>query len=97
MLRHVVLIRLLPDATEDQRQAILDGLRGLPAQIPEIHRYEVGADLGLRDGNPPIGVVALFENAGDWRTYLEHPAHVAVVQGAIEPASSERVSIQFTV
>lgn len=97
MLRHVVLIRLRPDATGDQRQAVLDGLRSLPAQIPEIQGYEVGDDLGLRDGNPQIGVVALFEDEAAWRTYLAHPAHVAVVQGAIEPASDERISIQFTV
>jgi hypothetical protein len=97
MFRHVVLIRLRPDAPDGQRQAILDGLRSLPAQIPEIRGYEVGADLGLRDGNPDIGIVAQFEDEDAWRTYLAHPAHVAVVQGAIEPAAGERVSIQLTV
>jgi hypothetical protein len=97
MFRHVVLIRLRADATDDQRRAILDGLRGLPAQIPEIRAYEVGADAGLREGNPGIGVVALFDDAGGWQAYLQHPAHVAVVRGAIEPVSTERISIQFPV
>jgi hypothetical protein len=97
MLRHVVLIRLRPDATPADRDAIVEGLRSLPAQIPEIQAYEVGTDAGLRPGNPEVGLVALFADEAAWRTYLEHPAHVAVVSTHIAPVSTERISVQFTV
>jgi hypothetical protein len=97
MFRHVVLFRFRADATDEQRQAALDGLRGLPAQIPEIRDYQVDFDLGLNEANFDIGVVALFDDEQGWRTYLDHPAHVEVVTTRIRPLGTERAAIQFPV
>jgi hypothetical protein len=97
MFRHVVLFRFRPDTTAEQRQAALDGLHALPGQIPEIREYHVGADLGLRDGNFDLAVVALFDDEAGWRTYLDHPAHVAVASGLIRPFAAGRASVQFPV
>lgn len=97
MFRHIVLFRLRPDATDGQRRALVEGLRALPARIPEIRGYDVGADAGLRDGNHDVGVAALFDDEAAWRAYLEHPAHVAAVSELVTPVVSERASVQFTV
>jgi quinol monooxygenase YgiN len=97
MLRHVVLMRFDPEAGDRARQALIDGLRALPAQIDGITTYEVGMDAGLRDTPWDLGVVALFEDEAAWRAYLDHPAHVAVVKNLIPPAVIDRTSLQMTV
>ena len=60
MIQHVVLITFVPEATDEQRQAVADALRVLPSTISEIVSYHVGLDLGLAEGNASIGVVAQF-------------------------------------
>jgi hypothetical protein len=97
MFRHLVLIRFTPEATAEQRQAVLDGLQSLPAQIPEIIGYHAGLDAGLREGNHDLGIAAVFADESGWRTYVDHPAHVKVITELIRPIAAERVSVQFTV
>jgi hypothetical protein len=97
MFRHLVMFRFKPEVTDDQRAAALAALQALPSRIPEIAGYHVGVDLGLRDGNFELGVAAVFADEAAWRTYLAHPAHVAAVEGHINPNVAERASIQYTV
>src|SRR4051812_14760933 len=95
MLRHVVLIKWTDDATPEQTASAVSALRALPAAVPEIRAYEVGTDLGLRDGTYDVGIVAQFDDADGWRAYLGHPAHVAVLADLISPIAANRVSVQF--
>jgi hypothetical protein len=97
MLRHVVLFRLHPETSSERRDALVDALDALPAQIPEIRSFEVAADEGLRDGSWDVGVVALFDDEAGWRTYLDHPAHVSVVDDHVRPLVAERASVQLMV
>jgi hypothetical protein len=97
MFRHLVLFRFKPDVTDEQRAAVADVLRALPPQIPEITGYHVGLDANLREGNWDLGVAAVFADEAGWRTYLDHPAHVAAVADHIVPNVVERASVQFTV
>jgi len=52
-------------------------------------------DLGLVDGNHQLAIVGRFASPEDLTTYLEHPAHVAVVRDLITPVSPERARIQI--
>jgi len=74
---------------------IVEALRGLPAQISEIRSYEVGADLGLRDGNADLAIVASFDDEAGWRAYLSHPAHLQAIDEHIAPHSTGLTSVQF--
>ncbi len=95
MLRHVVCFAWAESATPEQVDAVVDGLRALPAQIPEIRAYWVGADRGLVDGNGDLAVVADFDDVDAWRAYLAHPAHQAVAVERIRPITARRVAVQF--
>ena len=95
MLRHVVLLKWNEDATAEQIESVVSGMRALPAAIPQIRSYEVGRDLGLRDGAYDLGLVAEFDDADAWRTYLAHPDHVEVVANRITPIMADRASVQF--
>ena len=41
MLRHVVMVRLAEDMTDDQKEALRAGLGRLPEVIPEIRAYRL--------------------------------------------------------
>ncbi|WCO68359.1 Dabb family protein [Iamia majanohamensis] len=94
MLTHIVLVDVAEGTPEDRVEALVAGLRALPAQIPEIGSYEVGRDLGLAEGNAGVAIVARFATPEDLRTYIAHPAHQAVVADLLEPISPRRLRIQ---
>ena len=75
---HVALFTWHDHVTTDEVADITVGLRALPEQIPALQRYEVGPDLGIREGTADFGVVARVADADGLRAYLEHPAHKAV-------------------
>ena len=95
MFRHIVLLTLHPTAGDEVRDEIVTRLRGLPARIPELVRYEVGTDLGLGEGNATIAVVADFADRAGWETYRDHPDHVAVIQTSILPNLASRTAAQM--
>ncbi len=97
MFRHVVLITLTADATEAQRQALLDGLAGLPHEIAEIRSYVFGFDAGLAEGNASLAVVADFDDVDGYRVYATHPAHVRVIAELIRPIMTARTAVQHQV
>ena len=95
MFRHVLLMTVRPDARPAEVKGLVEALRGLPAQIPEILSYRVGEDLGLRDDNATLALVGELSDERAWRTYLAHPAHRAVVTEHVEPVVAARQSVQF--
>lgn len=97
MLRHVVFFNWSSEATEAQKDAARAALAALPGQIGTIRRYEFGDDLGHADGNYDFALVADFDDEAGWRTYLEDPAHVAVVQNHLRPILAGRTAVQYSV
>ncbi|MCB1005458.1 MAG: Dabb family protein [Acidimicrobiales bacterium] len=97
MIRHVVLLRWTPQAGADQRQAVLDALRRLPAAIPEIDRYRLGTDLGLAEGNAGLSVIADFATVADYEVYRDHPEHQRVIAELIKPILAGRSALQYEV
>jgi Stress responsive A/B Barrel Domain len=97
MLRHTVLLTLSTDPASEPTKAILEALRKLPAQVSSIREYEVGADLGLNEGNATIAVVAGFDDEKGYLEYRDHPAHRAVIDELITPVRTGRSAIQFEV
>jgi hypothetical protein len=97
MIRHVALFRLTEDAPADTARSLEEGLFLLAQTIPQIERYDYGADLGLREGNFDFGVVADFADDEAFRTYVNHPDHQAFLQERLSPVLAERVSVQFEI
>ena len=63
--------------------------------IEAISAYAYGPDLGLRDGTWDFAVVADFESPEDFRSYADHPDHVAFIKDRLTPVLKERASLQF--
>jgi hypothetical protein len=93
--RHVVLLTLRPETEADD--GILEALRALPDQIPEVRDYVVGVDLGLGADNASVAVVADFDDRAGWEVYRDHPAHRRVVDQLIAPRLVARAAVQHDV
>ena len=78
-VRHVVVFKYAPDATEAQIQAITDAFRALQDEIPGIVAFEHGVNNspeGLNQGFTHVYLLT-FEDAAARDAYLPHPAHQA--------------------
>ncbi len=97
MIRHVTLFAWIPEATNQQKQQVADGLRALPPLMTGLRAFLVGPDAGIIDGNFDFAVVADFDDAQSYLGYRNHPAHRAVVEQVTGPITRERVSVQYEI
>ena len=97
MLRHVVLFKLKEDAPKGTLALLKDELGALSKSIPEIRAYDYGSDLGLRDGNFDLCLVAQFDDAEAFNRYVIHPDHQRFVSDCLTPVAADRVAVQFEV
>lgn len=97
VLTHIVLITASADATDEQVEAMVAGLRDLPGRIEEIRGYEVGRDLGLAEGNATVAIQATFASPDDLQAYVVHPAHQKVVTELIRPIAASVTRAQVAV
>ncbi len=96
-LRHIALLRFKPGTTDDQIQAVLDGLGTMPERMDFIRRYEFGRDVGIMEGNPQVALVADFDSADDWHSYQDHPDHQLLVKEVISPILDSLTRVQYEV
>jgi hypothetical protein len=83
MVSHVVLFRPRPSLTTDQRQTLVNALRGAVEGIAQIKRATIGKRLLLdRPGyekqmaeHYEYSAILEFDSESDLRAYLDHPAH----------------------
>lgn len=95
MFRHVVMVRLAEDMTEDQREALRRGLARMPEVIPEIRAYRFGEDAGLNQDNYDFAVTADFDDADGYVAYRDHPDHQKLVSELLAPFVTARAAVQF--
>ncbi len=94
MIMHAVTFRWHDDVTEAQVKALTDALSALPDKIPVLLSYRFGRDLGQREGNGDYA--AALPDAESIPAYLDHPAHIDVVQRYTSKMIADRISVQFT-
>jgi Stress responsive A/B Barrel Domain len=95
MIRHVVLFRWTPGATAEQKQRVAAELSRLPALVPSLRDYRLGANLGLNPGNFEFAVAADFDDVDGYLAYRDHPEHRAIVAEFIQPIVTERAAVQY--
>ncbi|MGH9038733.1 MAG: Dabb family protein [Acidimicrobiia bacterium] len=94
MFRHVVMVSFAEDTTDEQKQALRDGLATMPEQIPEVRAYRFGDDAGISEDNYDLVVVADFEDQDGFLTYRDHPLHQKLVADLLRPIISRRAAVQ---
>ena len=79
MLTHVVLFKFKPETTAEQAAHLENGLKGLPALIPEIREFRVGRDVVRSERSYDLGLVSGFDDLAALQRYQVHPDHQQVV------------------
>jgi hypothetical protein len=97
MIRHVVVLTWLPEATQEQRQHVLDELATLSPLMRGLLSYSFGPDAGLVAGNADLAIVADFDDADAYLAYKDHPVHLDVMKNAVSPILQARSAVQFQV
>jgi hypothetical protein len=95
MIRHVVMFRWTPETTEEQKRRVAAELSRLPALLPVLRAYRMGADLGINEGNFEWAAVADFDDLEGYLTYRDNPEHRAIIAEFIRPIIAERAAIQY--
>jgi Stress responsive A/B Barrel Domain len=95
MIRHVVMFRWTAEATGEQKRQVAAELRRLPALLPVLRAYHVGADLGMAEGNFEFAVVADFDDLEGWQEYRDHPEHRDIIVRFIQPIAAQRAAVQY--
>lgn len=80
MVDHLVLFAVREEATPEDIEDLLSSLRRLKDEIPSVVDLSVGEDFSGRSGDYTHGIFARFEDTAGLQEYLEHPAHLAVVE-----------------
>eukprot|EP00298_Acanthocystis_sp_HF-20_P023733 c33519_g1_i1.p1 GENE.c33519_g1_i1~~c33519_g1_i1.p1 ORF type:complete len:120 (+),score=42.61 c33519_g1_i1:43-360(+) len=100
MFRHVVMLKFVDSATEEQINDVIVNLRTLPSRIPVIKSYTVERDAGLDPSrNSHVVILAEFNSKDDYLVYSTDSNHIDVIEKYIKPiiAQGGRSSVQFPV
>ena len=92
---HVALFRWTPEVTGEQVDEFEKALATMPAAVGCLKSFRFGRDLGEREANFDFGVVAELESADQIHSYLDHPAHVRLVEEYVQKMLAERKAVQF--
>jgi hypothetical protein len=68
------------DASAEDVEDLLSGIRGLRSSIENVMDLSVGEDFSGRAKGYTHGLFARFRTSDDLRAYLNHPDHRAVVE-----------------
>jgi Stress responsive A/B Barrel Domain len=97
MIRHIALFTFNAEVTPGAVGELTAALTGLVRAIPEIESFTCGPDLGITQEAYDYAVVADFATPSAYRTYAEHPEHLAVIRDVVAPLISDRVRIQIEI
>lgn len=78
MLIHIVCWKYKAETTDDERREHIAKLKNLPAVIPNILSFEVGADILHLERSFDTGLVATYPDRAALDAYTVHPEHQAV-------------------
>ena len=77
---HLVFFAARDEASPEDIEDLVSSIRGLRDVVPSVVDLSVGEDFTGRSGEYTHGIFVRFEDAAGLREYMEHPAHLAVVE-----------------
>lgn len=75
MYVHMFVFRWKPGVTQEQKDRVIAGIRGLQGQIPGLLETTVGANISPRGQGYELGGVMKFADKASLDSYGAHPAH----------------------
>jgi hypothetical protein len=94
MVDHIVFFAVREDASKGEVDDLLSSIRGLRDDVPSTLDLTVGEDFSGRSGGYTHALLARFEDRAGLREYMEHPAHLAVVE-KLEATTTGRIVVDY--
>jgi hypothetical protein len=94
MVDHLVFFAVREDASKGEVEDLLSSIRGLRADVPSTIDLSVGEDFSGRSGGYTHALLARFEDRAGLRAYMEHPAHLAVVE-KLDATTTGRIVVDY--
>jgi len=95
MIRHTVLFKWTPEATEEQKDQAEAEVAKLPTMVHSIREFVSGPDVGINEGNYDFAVTVDFDNEADFVAYRDDPGHREMIRRYITPILAQRAAVQF--
>ena len=80
MVDHLVFFAVKDDASPEEIEDLLSSIKGLKDEIPSTVDLTVGKDFSGRSGDYTHALYARFQDTAGLQEYMQHPAHLAVVE-----------------
>ena len=94
MVDHLVFFAVREDASEEEVEDLLSSIRALRDEVPSTVDLSVGEDFSGRSGGYTHALLARFEDAAGLKEYMEHPAHLAVVE-KLDTTTTGRIVVDY--
>ncbi|MEE9614015.1 MAG: Dabb family protein [Thermodesulfobacteriota bacterium] len=94
MIRHIVLFKMKEGTRAEEREELIEALKGLKAKVPVVKELEVGVDVGGSPRSYDLALSSTFESMEDVGVYSAHPDHIEVV-GRINELCEPVVKVDY--
>ena len=94
MVDHLVFFAVREDASKGEVDDLLSSIRGLRDDVPSTIDLSVGEDFSGRSGGYTHALFARFTDRAGLRGYMEHPAHLAVVE-KLDATTTGRIVVDY--
>jgi hypothetical protein len=94
MVDHLVFFAVKEGASQEEVDDLVSSIRGLRDDVPSTIDLSVGEDFSGRSGGYTHGLLARFTDRAGLREYLEHPAHLAVVE-KLDATTTGRIVVDY--
>ena len=94
MVDHLVFFAVREDALKEEVEDLISSIRALRDEVTSTVDLSVGEDFSGRSGGYTHAIFARFEDEDGLREYMEHPAHLAVVE-KLEATTTGRIVADY--
>jgi len=94
MVDHLVFFAVRKEASKGEVDDLLSSIRGLRDDVPSTIDLSVGEDFSGRSGEYTHALFARFTDRAGLREYMQHPAHLAVVE-KLDATTTGRIVVDY--
>jgi len=80
MVDHLVFFAVREEASQEEVEGLVASIRALRDEVPSTVDLSVGEDFSGRSGGYTHAFFVRFEDTASLQEYMEHPAHLTVVE-----------------